>query len=113
MERLGLAGMFTCLPPVRSGAVQVPEYTAHRTRQQSDTPIPRWFGHEARTMEGCARLNEADPYVNSGGGQVTAQPALTWERPAGRLRLCRSINPTRMSSLDQPQAAQVPLQMDP
>lgn len=61
MERLGLAGMFTRLPPVRSGAVQVPEYTAHRTRQQSDTLIPRWFVHEAGATEGCARLNEADP----------------------------------------------------
>lgn len=28
MESLGLAGMFTCLPPVRGGAVQIPEYTA-------------------------------------------------------------------------------------
>lgn len=34
MEGLGLAGMFTCLPPVRSGAVQIPEYTADRRRQQ-------------------------------------------------------------------------------
>lgn len=39
MESLGLAGMFACLPPVRSSAVQIPEYTVHRTRerQQLDT----------------------------------------------------------------------------
>lgn len=33
MESLGLAGMFTCLPPVRGGTVQIPEYTAG-TRQK-------------------------------------------------------------------------------
>lgn len=43
MESLGLAGMFTCLPPVRGSAVQIPEYTVHRTRerQQSDTSAVR------------------------------------------------------------------------
>lgn len=56
MERLGLAGMFTCLPSVRCGAVQVPEYTAHRMRQQLDALKPRLFVHEAGAMEGCARL---------------------------------------------------------
>lgn len=35
MESLGLAGMFACLPPVRGGAVQIPEYTVN-TGQDSD-----------------------------------------------------------------------------
>lgn len=41
VERLGLAGMFACLPPVRSGAVQIPEDAADRTGQQLDTPAAR------------------------------------------------------------------------
>lgn len=38
VERLGLAGMFACLPPVRSGAVQIPEDAADR-QDSSETSL--------------------------------------------------------------------------
>lgn len=88
MESLGLAGMFTCLPPVRGGAVQIPEYTAgtgHRgTVSQSDTAAgvkqgkrqssdkePNVLLRSKRKMSGSCSSGER-------GEEVKRDPAQCW-----------------------------------